>query len=122
MTPLSGAPSLRPLARVLLDALGLGSVDLPDALELVPRRSWTRAVGEARVSLGVDTYEVDPYGGGASKVEWMRVDGLPDRSLRVSLSEIAWVGPELKVVAGGAPAWVAAVAEAVAAYLAQNQR
>ena len=119
VTPLSGSPSLLPLARALLEALGLGAAVVPSLGDFVPRRQWSSTEGDARVSLGVEVYVVDPYAGGASSAEWMRVE-TPDRSLRATLSEIAWVGPELNVAAAGAPEWLDAVAAVVAAYVAQH--
>lgn len=74
-----------------------------------------------KVSLGVDRYGVDPYAGGPTHVEWMRVDA-PDRELRVSVSEIAWVGPELEVNARGPRSWVAALVAAERAYVAERGR
>ncbi len=119
---LDGAPSLLPLARALLDATGLGAVELPGYGEFVPRQRWERSLGEVRVSLGVDVYGVDPYAGGASSAEWMRVEGMPDRSLRASIAEIAWVGPELDVAAEGPPEWTEAIAKAVQEFIATHDR
>lgn len=119
---LDGSPLLLPLARALCATLGLGDEVIPEACEYAPRRPWSRAVGDARVSLGVESYGVDPYAGGASSEEWLRVEGMPDRSLRASISEIAWVGPELEVNASGPPEWLAAVAALVEVYVAQHAR
>ncbi len=119
VTPLGGSPSLLPLARALLDTMGLGAAVVPSFGDFVPRREWSSTVGDARVSLGVEVYGVDPYGGGASSAEWLRVEA-PDRSLRATLSEIAWVGPELNAAAAGTPEWLDAVAAVVAAYVAQH--
>lgn len=121
MTPLGGSPSLLPLARALLDALDLGAAVVPPPGDFAPRRQWSSTVGDARVSLGVDVYGVDPYAGGPSSAEWVCVEA-PDRSLRATLSEIAWVGPELDVAAAGSPEWLDAVAAVVAAYVAQHRK
>lgn len=120
VTSLRGSPSLLPVARAMLDAIGLGGVALPESHELAPGRRWTREAGDLKVSLGVDRYGVDPYAGGPTRSEWLRVDA-PDRELRVSVSEIAWVGPELEVNARGPRSWVAAVAAAERAYLEERE-
>ena len=122
VTHLNGSPSLLPLARALLDALDLGAVDLPGYGEFVPRQPWARSLGDTRVSLGVDVYGVDPYAGGASSSEWMRVEWSSGRSLVASISEIAWVGPELDVDAKGPPEWTAIIDAAVHAFVVQNAR
>lgn len=122
VSPLRGSPSLLPLARALLDALRLGEVELPGLGEFVPRRPWARSLGDVRVSLAVEVYGVDPYGGGPSSAEWMRVEAPPGRSLRASISEIAWVGPELDVSAVGPPEWTDPIAAAVHAFVGRCAR
>jgi hypothetical protein len=122
VSPLSGSPSLLPLARALLDALGLGAVELPDYGQFVPRQPWARSLDDTKVSLGVEVYGVDPYGGGASSSEWMRVEWSSGRSLRASISEIAWVGPELDVDAKGPPEWTAIIDAVVHAFVVKNAR
>lgn len=119
---LDGSPSLLPLARALCGTLGLGDEVIPEACEYAVGRPWARSIGDARVSLGVTTFHVDPYMGGPSSEVWLHVEGVPGRALRAAISEIAWVGPELAVKAEGPEEWLAVVAATVEAYLARHAR
>lgn len=59
---------------------------------------------------------VDPYGGGDRSTQ--RFAFAPDdaRRLDVTLAEVAWVGPELRVRIDGPPAFVAEVTGMIEAY------
>lgn len=120
--PLEGAPSLLPLARGLLDALGLGGFELPTEEAFARPLRLSRQLGEVTISLDRRSLAVDPYAGGASDEQTLRVEGAPVGRLRVTLSEIAWVGPELEVAARGAPGWVSAIAAVVEAFVAQHEK
>lgn len=118
--PLDGAPSLVELARALLDALGL-RVELPAESALTAGARVERAAGVARVTLGGEAYVVDPYAGGVSSEAWLAVEG-PGCSLRASIQEVAWVGPELAVAARGPAEWVGAVRAVVEAFVDRHGR
>lgn len=120
--PLEGAPSLLPLARSLLDALGLGGFELPTEEAFARPLRLSRQLGEVRVSIERCSLAVDPYAGGASDEQALYVEEPPLGRLRVTLSEIAWVGPELEVAARGAPGWVSAIAAVIEAFVAQYER
>ena len=121
-TPLEGAPSLLPLARGLLDALGLGGFELPTEEAFARPLRLSRELGEVRISIERRSLTVDPYAGGASDEQTLRVEGAPPGRLRVSIAEIAWVGQELEVAARGSPEWVSAIAAVVEAFVAQHER
>jgi len=120
--PLEGAPSLLPLARGLLDALGLGGFELPEEEAFARPLRLSRQLGEVTISIERRSLTVDPYAGGASDEQTLRVEGAHPGRLRVSISEIAWVGPELEVAARGSPEWVSAIAAVVEAFVAQYER
>lgn len=120
--PLVGGPSLLTLARGLLDALGLGGFELPAEEAFAWPQRLSRQLGELSISIERRSLAVDPYAGGASDEQTLYVEGASGGRLRVSISEIAWVGPELEVVARGAPEWVSAIAAVVEGFVAQHER
>lgn len=120
--PLVGGPSLLTLARGLLDALGLGGFELPTEEAFSRPQRLSRQLGEVRITVERRSFAVDPYAGGASDEQTLSVEGASGGRLRVSLSEIAWVGPELEVAARGSPEWVSAIAAVVEAYVALHEK
>jgi len=120
--PLEGAPSLLPLARGLLDALGLGGFELPTEEAFARPLRLSRQLGGVAISIERRSLTVDPYAGGASDEQALYVEESPAGRLRVSISEIAWVGPELEVAARGSPEWVSAIAAVVEAFVAKHER
>ncbi len=59
---------------------------------------------------------VDPYGGGDRYTQRLVFSPNDGRRLDVTLAEVAWVGPELRVRIGGPPAFVAEVTGMIEAY------
>lgn len=59
---------------------------------------------------------VDPYGGGDRYTQRLVFSPNDGRKLDVTLAEVAWVGPELRVRIDGPPAFVAEVTGMIEAY------
>jgi hypothetical protein len=105
------------LARALCDAAGVDAA-LPDAAALAQPTVLTCDAG-AGVALTVSRRRPrpDPYGGGPVDERTLSVQWTDGRRLRLWITELAWVGDELRADIDGPAPWRAAVVAALQTFL-----
>ena len=111
-------PFLRLVER-LLPLLGppADAVTLPTDADFAARGFTANLLPDATLRLEHREGLVDPYGGGDRSTQRLVFAPPTDpRRLDVTLADVAWVGPEIRVTLAGPPAFVAEVRAAVEAW------
>ncbi len=115
--PLRDGADFIPLARAVLDAIGVVA-PLPSPEAFVSPMRVAHGEGTAlRVVLTHSKQPADPYAGGSIDTRALSVEASATHHLRVRIDEIVWVGDELSVRVVGSAAWVAAVEPVVRAFV-----